>query len=481
MSQVARSIGWSAVERLSIQGINFFLSIIIARLVSPSSYGLIVMVQIFLSFSQVFIDGGFSNALIQKKDRDEIDFCTVFFFNLGIAACLYLLLFFLAPVIANFYDEPRLISITRVISLNLIFSSLSIVQRTRLTINLDFKTQTKASLIAAIISGTIGIICAYSGLEVWALVTQSLVNQLIISVSLMLFLKWRPRPVFSTKSFMHLFSFGSKLMMNNILTSIYVNITNLVIGKKYTSADLAFYNRGFTLSQFPSTNIADLLNRVIFPILVNVQDDIDSLKKEYLKYLHLSNFIILPLMGGLLVLAKPLVEVILTSKWLDAVPYIQIFCLNFMFYPLQLQSGNPVAAIGNSSILLKAQVVKKIVSLGILLVTLTINIPAVCWGILISSAFECFTNVCICRKEIGVGFWLHIKNLFDVVTNVVIMCILVFFITSFISNPLLKLIIGVCVGVISYFLGTWILNMREKEYLLNIITTIKLQITKNKL
>lgn len=473
MSQVSRGFAWSAVERFSVQGISFLLSIIIARIVSPSAYGLIVMVQVFLSFSQLFIDGGFANALIQKKDRDETDYCTVFFFNLGVAISLYLLLFFLAPVIANFYEEPQLTSITRVISLNLILSSFAIVQKTRLTINLDFKTQTKAGLVAVIISGTVGVICAYSGFEVWALVIQGLMNQFIISVALMYFSRWKPKLIFSGQSFKRLFSFGSKLMLSNILTSVYINVTNLVIGKKYSSADLAFYNRGFTLSQFPSTNLSDVMNRVIYPVLARVQDDLDSLRREYLKYLHLTHYIILPLMGLLLVLAKPLIEVLLTPKWLDAVPYLQIFCLNFMFYPLQQQAGNPVAAIGHSGVLLKAQVLKRIVALGILIVTLTISIPAVCWGILASSAFEALVNVIICRKEIGVGFRTHLKSQLDILLSVVVICALVFFVTTLIHNALMKLLLGGTLGVALYLLATWIFSFNEKEYLANALVFVK--------
>lgn len=473
MSQVARSFAWSAVERFSVQGISFLLSIIIARIVSPSSYGLIVMVQIFLSFSQLFIDSGFSNALIQKKDSDETDFCTVFFFNLGVAVGLYLILFFLAPLIAKFYEEPRLTSVTRIISLNLILSSLSIVQKTRLTINLDFKTQTRAGLIAVIISGTIGVICAYKGLEVWALVVQGLVNQFIISVALMFFARWWPKPIFSIQSFKRLFGFGSKLMLANILSSLYVNLTNLVIGKKYSSADLALYNRGFNLSQFPSTNLSDVLNRVIYPVIVRVQYDIEALRKEYLKYLHLSYYIILPLMGLLLVLARPLIDVLLTEKWLDAVPYLQIFCINFMFYPLQLQSGNPVAALGHSGILLKAQIVKRIVSFVILIITLTISIPAVCWGILASSAIEALINIYICRKEIKIGFRKHLKTLLDVILIVGIICVIVFFTVKLIPNSMLKVLIGGFIGVMLYLSATWILNIKEKEYLIQMITKVK--------
>lgn len=473
MSQVFRGFAWSSIERFSVQGISFLLSIIIARIVSPSAYGLIVMVQVFLSFSQLLIDGGFANALIQKKDRDETDYCTVFLVNLGVAVCIYLLLFVSAPVIAEFYNEPQLTSITRVVSLNLILSSLTIVQKTRLTIHLDFKTQTKVGLIAVIISGTAGVVCAYSGLEVWALVLQSLINQFVISFALMYFSRWIPKLQFSVHSFKRLFSFGSKLLLSNILTSIYINIINLVIGKKYTSADLAFYNRGFTLSLFPASNLSDALNRVIFPVLTQVQDDLITLRREYIKYLHLTHYIILPLMGLLLVLAEPLIETILTPKWLDTVPYLQIFCLNFMLYPIQQQAGNPVAALGHSGILLKAQLLKRIVTFGILIFTLTISIPAVCWGIFSSSIFEALVNVLICRKEIGVGIRGHLRSQADVILTVAVVCFTVYFLTSFISNAFMQLLIGGTLGVVLYFLATWVFNFREKEYLANAFIFVK--------
>lgn len=480
MSQVVQGFFWSAIERFSIQGIGFLLGIFIARIVSPDSYGLIVMIQVFLSFSQIFIDGGFANALIQKKDRNETDYCTVFYFNMGVAFILYLVFFFTAPVIANFYDEPQLSLITKVISLNLILSSLTIVQRTRLTINLDFKTQTKAGLIAISISGPIGVICAYSGLEVWALVIQGLLNQFLVSVLLMYYSHWRPKMIFSIESFKKLFSFGSKLMLANILTSIYINITNLIIGKKYTPADLAFYNRGFTLSQFPSTNLSDVMNRVIYPILSKVQDDREMLSREYLKYLHLSHYIILPLMGLLFVLAEPLIIVILTPKWLEVVPYLQIFCINFMFYPIMLQSGNPVAAIGHSGVLLKYQLLKRTVSFIILIYTLTVSIDAVCWGIVLSSIFESSVNVWVCKREIGVGIRQYIRTQTDVILIVMVLCAIVYAINTLISTNFLKLIIGGSLGVILYVGATMFFNLQEKTYIVTIIDRLRNRFKTNK-
>lgn len=480
MSQVSRGFIWSAAERFSIQGIGFLLSIIIARIVSPSSYGLIVMIQVFLSFSQLFIDSGFANALIQKKNRNEIDYYTVFIFNMVVAASIYCLLFIAAPYIADFYNEPQLTNITRVVSLNLILSSLSIVQKTRLTINLDFKTQTKAGLIAVIISGIVGIICAYSGMEVWALVIQGLLSTTIITLALMYFSRWMPKLQFSRESFNGLFKYGSKLLANNILTSIYINIYNLVIGKKYSSADLAFYNRAFTLSQFPSSNIAEVLNRVIFPIMTKVQDDRDKLKECYFKYLHLSHYIILPLMGLLIVLAKPLIIVLLTEKWLPTVPYLQIFCVNFMLYPILQQSGNPVAAIGHVGILLKYQFVKRAVSLIILLVTIGMGIPAICIGVVVSSIFETCINVFVEKKEIGIGYMEQIKTQMDVILLTAVACIIAYLPTLFIGNSLLQLISGGLLGVIIFFAGTYLFNIQEKEYVAQMLISLRSRIKLSK-
>lgn len=463
MSQVARGFVWSGIERFSVQGIGFLLSIIIARIVSPSAYGLIVMIQVFLSFSQIFIDGGFVNALIQKKDRTEIDYYTVFIFNMVMAILLYGLFYIAAPFIADFYEESQLTIITRVIALSLIISSLSIVQRAKLTIELDFKTQTKAGILSVIISGVIGVICAYSGMEVWALVIQGLVGQIIISFSLLYLSRWMPQLQFSMTSFKKMFNYGSKLMANNIITSIYINLANLIIGKRYSAADLAYYNRGFTLTQFPSTNIAEVMNRIIFPVLTPLQNDRKRLIETYIKYLHLSNYIILPLMMLLIVLAYPLVEILLTEKWLPAVPYIQIFSLNFMLYAIMLQTGNPVAAIGHSGILLKYQFVKRAVSFIILIITVGISVTAVCWGILISSIFEVIINMYVLKKDLGVGFYKQIKPQLDVVFLTLLVGGFVYIWTVYVSNAYLQLFVGTLLGLVLYLVSTFMFNLREKN------------------
>ena len=473
MSQVSRGFFWSAAERFSVQGISFLLGILIARIVSPSAYGLIVMVQVFIALSQLFIDGGFANALIQKKNRTEIDYCTVFLFNLCVALFLYGLLYIGAPLIAKFYEEPLLTSLTRVIGLNLLFSSLSIVQKTRLTISLDFKTQTKAGLISVVVSGVVGIICAYQRLEVWALVIQSLLNQALISILLMFYSRWLPRMQFSVTSFKTLFNYGSKLLMSNFLTSIMLQIYNLVIGKRFTSADLAYYNRGFTLSQFPSTNISDVMYRVIFPILSNLQDQKDKLIEAYYRYLHLSNFIILPIMGLFVVLASPLIEIVLTAKWLPAVPIIQIITLNFILYPWMQQSGALIAAIGKTGILLKAQIFKRTISFVILLSTIGFGINAMCFGLVIGSVIETSINLYMDKKEIGLKFKDQLKSQADVFGVTIIMCTIVYVFTLFVSNPSAQLFIGGVLGVVVYIFMTFLLKLEEKEYIIKYYMIIK--------
>ena len=468
MSTISRGFVWSAIERFTVQGIGFLLSILLARIVSPSSYGLIVMIQVFMSFSQLFIDAGFTSALIQKQDRTEDDYCTTFIFNCGVAIVLYFLLFIAAPFIASFYKEPLLVPITRLVALNLIFSSLSIVQRARLTVDLDFKTQSKASIWAVCISGIVGIICAYSGMEVWALVIQGLLSQIITSFALMYYSRWKPKLRFSKESFMKLFNYGSKLLVNNILTSASIQIYSLVIGKRFSSADLAFYNRGFTLSQFPSTNIADVLYRIIFPVLSKFQNDRSQMICAYFRYLHFSNFIILPLMGLLIVLAPSLIEVVLTPKWVPAVKYIRIFSLNFMFYAWLQQSGCLIAAIGNTGLLLKAQIVKRIISIIIIVCTIGFGIEVMCWGFVVGAFFETLINVYLDKKELDVSITRQIKSLLDVVFSTAFACLMAWLFISLFDNVYFQLIGGGIVGFAVYVLLVFVLRMKERKFFVDL-------------
>ena len=314
-SKTVSGVLWSAVERFSLQGVQFVINILMARLLLPSDYGMIGMLAVFLQISQTFVDSGFSDALVQKKDRTETDLSTVFYFNIVISVLLYVLLFISAPYIAQFYRMPELTLVTRIIMLNLIFSSFTAVPKTILTIRIDFRTQSKISLISAIISGVVGIIMAYKGTGVWALVAQTLLNAILITFLFFCCVNWRPLRIFSKASFQGLFSFGSKLLFSRLIHALYYNLYAIVIGRQYSSIELGYYTRAEQFAIFPSGNINAIISRVTFPILSSIQDDDKRLALAYRKYIRLASFLIFPLMIGLAAIAEPLVSFLLSAKW----------------------------------------------------------------------------------------------------------------------------------------------------------------------
>lgn len=473
MSRTSKGMIWSFVERFSSQGIGFIVSIIIARLVSPEEYGLLALITVFLALAQVFIDSGFGNALIQRQNRTEEDYHTVFIFNMVVALVLYLAFFFAAPLIADFYDEPRLILLTRFISLNLIISSLCIVQRTRLNIALDFKTQAKATVAATIISGVIGIVLAYQGFEVWALVVQQILFQIVNAVVLMYYSRWLPKLQFSWVSFRSMFSFGSKLLINNLITSIYINIANLFIGKYYSPASLAFYNRGFTLSQLPSTNIEAVLQRIIYPLTCEVQNDRDRLVQTYYKYLHFSHFIILPLMTLLCVLSAPLISVLLTDKWLPAAEYVSLFSINFMFYAWIDQSGSVTNAVGRSDLNLKGTFVKRPIAVIMLFIALGISVRAICIATIFTSFVELLTNMYFTNKVANLTYFQQFKSQADVIAANALMGVTTYLVSQLFDTAIFQLLAGGIVGVITYFILTFVMKLEERHIIVDALNRIK--------
>lgn len=279
--QAVKGVMWSAVERFSVQGIQFALSIVIARLVLPSEYGLIAMLGIFLAIAQAFVDSGFSNALIQKKDLTEVDYSTVFYFNILIALVVYGVLFVSAPAIASFYREPELVAVTRWVGVNLMLNAFLLVQRTRLLIVSDFRTLAKASLIAVSVSGLLGICLAWLGYGVWALIAQSLGNTFFNMVLLWWFVAWVPQKTFSWASFRELFAFGSKLLLGGLLHTIYLNFYTLVIGRFFNPMQVGYFNRSQTLAVFPATNLTEIVNRTMYPTLCALQNDEERLIRTF--------------------------------------------------------------------------------------------------------------------------------------------------------------------------------------------------------
>jgi teichuronic acid exporter len=464
---------WSAIERFSVQGLRFIVGIILARLLLPYDYGLIGMIAIFLAISQTFVDSGFSNALIQKKNRNETDYSTVFYFNIVIGLFFYFILFLCAPLIANFYNSPELTSIIRFVGITVFISSLSIVQQAKLTIALDFETQAKASLYSVIIGGVIGVALAYEGYGVWALVVQSIVQSGMNTLFLWLFSKWIPKGVFSIASFKQLFSFGSKLLVAGLLNTIFKNIYFLVIGKLFSASQLGFYTRALEFQKFPSENVTGIIHRVTFPVLSSVQDDKKRLEIIFRKFIRLSAFVIFPMMIGLAVVAEPLISLILTEKWMSVVPLLQLLCISGMLYPLHAININILNVKGRSDLVLKLEVIKKIIIVIAILITFSFGIKALIIGQIFTSIIAFFINTHYSEKMVNYGPWKQIKDVVPVILITLFMALGVWTAMLIVDNDALKLLIGVVVGIIIYILVARIGNFSELKEIISLLNKQK--------
>lgn len=468
--QVTKSVLWSAIERFSVQGIQFLLSIVIARQLLPSDYGLVAMLSIFMAIAQTFIDGGFANALIQKKDRSETDYSTVFYFNVVISVFVYLLLYLLSPLIADFYNEEQLVIITRWVGINIIITAFSIVQRAKLTIQIDFKSQAKASLSSVCISGIVGLFLAYTGQGVWALIFQNITNNILNTVLLWIYAKWSPSWTFSWDSFKKLFSFGSKLLASGLLHTVYINLYSLAIGRYYKASDVGYYNRAYSLAQFPSINIVSIISRVVYPMQCSIQDDDKQLEASFTLYLHFSCFIIFPLMILLSVLSKPLILFILTDKWIEAAGLLSILCIAYAWYPILVLNNNILNVKGRSDYFLKAEIIKKSIAVVILLLTLPYGVRILCWGLVLYNILDFVIIVYFAKKVINTGYFLQIKTVFPVLLLSVGMGGVVYLFINVVQNIFLQLFGGGLVGVFIFLFVGYLFRLEEIIYIKNKIT-----------
>ena len=410
-SKTVKGVVWSSIERFSTQGVQFLIMIIMARLLTPKDYGLIGMLAIFLAVAQSLIDSGFSQALIRKQDRTDVDNSTVFYFNIVVSSALYLILFIAAPFVADFYNQPELTSVMRVVCLGVILNSLAVVQRALLTVRIDFKTQAKASLSAAVISGCIGIVLAYCGFGVWSLVVQQLLNLSVNTLLLWIFSKWRPIAVFSWKSFHELFAFGSKMLASGLLDTLYRNIYPIVIGKLFSASSLGHYTRAQQFSEFPSSNVTGIIQRVTYPILCGIQDETERLEAVYRKFLKLSAFIIFPLMIGMSAVARPFIDIALGTQWGFCGQLLQIICFAMMWYPIHAINLNLLQVKGRSDLFLRLEIIKKILGITVLCITAPFGLVVMCYGQIFNSIVALVINTYYTGKLINVGFIRQMKDL----------------------------------------------------------------------
>ncbi len=385
-------VGWSFIDNISNSGITFLVGLVLARLLTPEEYGIMAMITIFIAISNSIIDSGFSNALIRKTRIERVDYNTVFYFNLTVSILIYVLLHLAAPAISVFFKEPVLLAVIRIIGWVLIINALAIIPRTQFVRNVDFKTQTKVSLISSISSGVIGIGMALGGMGVWSLVGQQLSRQFLNTLFLWVYSKWHPVWEFSTESFKELFGFGSKLLLSGLLNTIYKNIYYIVIGRFYTSAQLGQYTRAEQFNMIFSSNLTSVVQRVSYPVLSSIQEEPERLREAYRKVIKITMLITFACMLGLAAVAKPLILILIGEKWLPAVYFLQIICFSGMLYPLHAINLNILQVKGRSDLFLKLEIIKKIIAVGPIVVGIIYGIECMLWGGVLISFIAYFLN-----------------------------------------------------------------------------------------
>lgn len=460
---------WRFLERCGAQGVTLVVSIILARILDPSEYGTIALITVFITILQVFVDSGMGNALIQKKEADDLDFSSVFWFNLIMCVCLYLLMYFCAPLISEFYKMLELTPIIRVLSLILIISGVKNVQQAYVCRNMLFKKFFFSTLGGTIGAALVGITMAYCGFGVWALVAQMLFNSFVDTVILWVTVKWRPKLAFSKERLKVLFSYGWKLLVSALIDTIYKDVRQLIIGKIYTKEDLAFYNQGQRFPKLIITNINSSIDSVLLPVMSNAQDDTTAIKQMTRRSIITSTYLIMPLMVGLAVCAKPLVSLILTEKWLYCVPFLRVFCVSFAFYPIHTANLNAIKAMGKSGLFLKLEIIKKIVSVTALVATMWISPLAMAYSLLATSVLGQIINAWPNKKLMNYSYLEQVKDMLPQILLSLSMGVLVYCIPTIGASSFADLFVRVFAGVLVYWGGSKLFNIDGYKYLLNML------------
>ena len=463
---------WRFLERIGAQLVTFIVSIILARLIDPAIFGTIALVTVFTSILQVFVDSGLGSALIQKKDADDLDFSTVFFFNIAMCLGLYLLIFFAAPLIANFYDIQELVPIVRVLNLTIVISGVKNIQQAYVTRNLLFKRFFYATLIGTISAAIVGVTMAIKGYGVWAIVVQGLVNNTVDTIVLWITVKWRPRLQFSFNRLKGLFSYGWKLLVSALLDTGYGQLRQLLIGKIYTSSDLAFYNRGHVFPNAIVTNINTSIDSVLFPTMSKEQDDRERVKAITRRAIKTSTYLIMPAMVGLAVCAEPLVSIILTDKWLPCVPFLRIFCFTFAFYPIHTSNLNAIKAMGRSDYFLKLEIIKKVVGLIALFSTIWISVMAMAYSLLVTSIISQIINAWPNKKLLGYSYIDQVKDMLPQIGASLLMGVVVYSVCLLNLGDIATLAIQIPLGILVYILESKIFKIDSYIYTKNMIKNL---------
>ena len=456
---------WTAIETFSLDGINFVLGLLLARMLLPSDFGTVAMIGIFISVSNTFASSGFKNALIRKIDRTEVDYSTVFYFNIVVSVICYGILFVCAPWVADFFHTPIVCDILRVQSLAIIFSAFCLVQNARLTIAIDFKTLAKRSLLASLISAVVGVVMAYTGFGVWSLVAQNLVAKLVNTVFLWTYCKWKPLWTFSWKSFHELFSYGSKLMLSGLLNTFYNNLNSIVIGRYFSSSALGYYNRGTNFARFPVRTMKSVLQRVTFPILAKLQNDDHRLVAVYRKYIRMTSMVIFFSCILLGAMAKPVIIFLITEKWMKSIIYLQIFTFSIMFDHISAINLNLLQVKGRSDLFLRLEIIKKAIAVGILFSAIPFGVLGICISKVIYAQIATFINTYYTGKLFNLGYVTQVKDFSGYFFKSLIACTPAYLFTFLELPHIVSILFGLITGPALYWL-----MLRKNEDMLELIS-----------
>ena len=449
-----KGVSWSFVEQILTRGVNFVIGIILARLLSPTDYGLVGMLTIFIAFSQLFVDGGLTNALIREKDASEKDYSTVYITNMTLSVIFYFILFFSAPLIADYYEQPILTALMRAIALILIISAVASVQGTLLTKKVDFKTKFAISFISALVSGTAGVVCALKGLGPWALVAQSIASALAVTVLTLAFVRWMPHLVFSKESFKKLFSYSYKLMTASLINTVYSNIYPMVIGKRFSASDVGMFTRGNQFPTVASETMVSTFNRVAYPVLSNVQDDDRRLIEVYDKFIQIFYFLAFPVLMVLCGCSRPLVSLLLTDKWLACVPLMQLLCISKL--PTGMIRNNLILLYvkGRSDLALRMEIIKKSIMFPIMFFSMFFGLKAFCCSLILNSWIDMYCSAYYTKKILDYPLSQQLKSIFPYFLISLLLLAESLLASYFISNNWFSLGVSLVVCAGSYYLVT---------------------------
>ncbi len=472
-SKATKGVFWGTIDKIFMTGGQLIIGIILARILTPHDFGLVGMLSIFIAVSQTFIDSGMGSGLIQKTDRSDIDFSTVFVFNFLISLLFYLILFFSAPLIATFYETPRLEGIVRILPLCIVIDSLTIVQQTKLKIAIDFKIIAKANVFSVFISGVCAIFLAYTGWGVWALVIQRLIRSIMTTILIWFLVKWRLSLAFSWKSFKNLFGFGSKLLLTGIYAQTFNNVYNIVIGKAYSAEQLGFYTRAKTFAELTSGTVSSILHQVTYPILASLQNDKERMVSVYSRLIRMTSFFVLPTMTMLAFFSDPLIRLLLTDKWAPAIVLLQWMSFARIFYPISVINMNILNAVGRSDLFLKVDLSKSPIVILALIITIPLGIKAIVIGHVITSFISFFINAYMPGKMFGYGAIKQLKDMIPIFIATAIMGVILIGFNLVTSNHWIKLTIGPLIGLLIYLSICYFFKLEELKEIKSILLKYK--------